>query len=143
VSLLEDAKHQVPDLIFAFAKECNVPDDQPIIVPSPVPTQFVNVVHAEYTKGNGTLHLQLSEYRQAPVERIGDKPKYAFFEIARFALTPRALRMLVEKAQQAMKDYETAVGVPFPTEAKFLADAALGTISPPPPKGEEPPKPNP
>lgn len=105
----------------------------------PTPTQMVNIVTLEFIKGNYGIQLNLAELRPAPVEKIGDPVISAMFELGRFMLTPRALRTLLDKAQDAAQQYELAMGSPLPTESQFLAAVAMKDLLKPP-VNPEPPK---
>jgi hypothetical protein len=110
------------------------------IVPLASPTQLVNIVLVEFIRGNYGIQLTVGELRTAPVQSLGEPARSAIFEAGRFALTPRALRNLLDKAQAAAKAYEEAVGTPLPTESQFLAGAVIPTLlqAPKPPENEGP-----
>jgi hypothetical protein len=109
------------------------------LVPLPTPTQMVNIVTLEFIRGNYAIQLNLAELRPAPVQKIGDLVGSAMFEVGRFVLTPRALRNLLDKAQEAAQQYESATGSPLPSESQFLAGVAMKDLLKPP-ANPEPPK---
>ncbi len=115
------------------AMEKNQPPQLPL-VPIPAPTQFANIATVGFNPGNGAIHLQVAELRDGGVQNIGDKPVAAIFELGRFAVTPRALRQLLDTAQVAAKKYEESVGSPLPTIDQFIARAAMPGLIPPPPQ---------
>ncbi|HEX3457857.1 MAG TPA: hypothetical protein VHR97_07860 [Candidatus Baltobacteraceae bacterium] len=108
------------------------------VVPLGTAAQFVNIVVVECIRGNGAIQVQLAEMRQAPVQRIGDQPFSAIFEVGRFILSPRALRQLFDKTQEAVRQYEEATGAPLPTESQYLAGAAMKDLLKPPDKPTPP-----
>lgn len=121
------------DLLGAYASGMeNKPPPPPQIpvVPLSANSLLANVVGVGYYAGNGAIMLQLGEQRPAPVQKIGDPQSEAVFEIGRFALTPRALRQLLDAAQIAAKDYESALGKPLPTMDQFNAAAAMKGLFP-------------
>jgi hypothetical protein len=100
----------------------------PVMVPLNGPTLAANVALVTFNASNGGFSLQLYDQRHAPVKEIGLAPGAANFEIGRFALTPRALRMMEEQLADAIRAYERSVGVPLKTTAQFNASAALSGL---------------
>jgi hypothetical protein len=100
----------------------------PIMVPSNGITLAANVGLISFNAANGGFFLQLYDQRHAPVKDVGAAPLTANFEIGRFMLTPRALRMLEEQLVDAVRAYERAMGVPLKTTAQFNASAALSGL---------------
>jgi hypothetical protein len=111
-------------------------------VPLDDSTISANIVWLNY--GAGTFQLQLVEQRHAPVNMIGEFAGLANFEVGRYALTPLALRYLEREIANALRAYETAMGSPLPSIAKFESgfhvanlERDLGTM-PRPPEAEPP-----
>jgi len=124
---------------YAQAMESKPPPPPVPVIALNSPLLAANVVAIGYFAGNGGIMMQLGDQRAIPVEP-GQPQREAVYEIGRFALTPRALRQLLDSAQAAAKDYESNVGKPLPTMDQFNAAAAMaGLFQPQPP----PPDPRP
>jgi len=135
------------DLLLAYANSLGVENKPP---PPPVPMVplnaamlAANVAVVGYNAGNGGIVVQFADQRYAPVAQPGDALREATYEIGRFALTPRALRQLLDAALATAKAYESALGKPLPTVDQFNAAAAMSTLiqpaAPPPPSPEDSP----
>jgi hypothetical protein len=102
------------------------------VVSADGPSIFVNVAAANYMLINGAFQVQFAEERVVGgSERprgVDDDATAAIFEIGRFYLTPRAVRMLIDALQVAAKTYEDSIGEPLPNIDQFNAQAAIKTL---------------
>lgn len=95
------------------------------LVPSPMATLQANIAIVQFYPGNGSVALSLLDQRNAPVDKLGDVPALANYELGRFALPPRALRMLLDTANAAAAAYKDATGSDLPTLDQFNARAHI------------------
>jgi len=110
------------------------------VVPMNAPTLRANIVLVQYHPGNGGITLNLVDQRDAPVMQVGDVPKTANFEVGRFELTPRALRILADTIHTALKAYREDTGSDLPTLDQFNARLQMPNLQnllqpPKPPDG--------
>lgn len=97
-------------------------------VPMNALTLAANGAVVSYGAGNGAIFLQIIDQHLAPVQNVTDQPVNANYEIGRFVLTPRALRVLLDTAISTAKAFEDATGKPLRTLAQFDADASMPGI---------------
>ena len=70
------------------------------LVPLNAATLRANDAFISFAPGAAGITLYLIDQREAPVLKIGDPARMANFEVGRFELTPRALRMLLDSAEK-------------------------------------------
>jgi hypothetical protein len=111
--------------------------DQVPLVPMNTPMIAANLAVVMYNSNNGSFSLNLIDQRSAPVNHVGDALRTANFEVGRFELTPRAVRVLEESIAKALAAYKSALGHDLQTIAQFDASAAMpgleNLIQPPKP----------
>ena len=86
------------------------------------------MVFVSFAAGAGSVTLYLIDQREAPVTQIGEPLRMANFEVGRFELTPRALRMLIDSAEKAAKGWSEAMKEPLPTIDQFNARAQMPNL---------------
>lgn len=124
-----------------MAEDPNV-DRRPLpVFPAAGPTLSANRVFTTYNTGNGSIMLIAADQRFAPIDQLADEPSEAVFELGRFALTPRALRELLDSVNATVRSYEVD-HAPLPTNDQFIARAAMtglsGLLHPPSPPPDRP-----
>jgi hypothetical protein len=99
-----------------------------VAVPGPRDYRSIHEKDAQFTPGAGSFTLYLLDQREAPVIQVGDPLRQANFEIGRFDLTPRAVRMLEASLAAAIKRHEETTGAALPSLADLDARSHFGNL---------------